>query len=422
MTVLKKLTAWALALILLFPVVPCRAAEESTDELVKQLINYYHHYQGDARLDYEFILDEMAAQDPALASTWADILEFWINVNDGMEFHPNVLPDGLPEDDSLCIVVMGFQLNADGSMRSELYMRMKVALASAEKYPNAYIMCSGGGTAADDPKMTEAKQMAKWLRERGVSSDRIIVENLALSTIENAKFGCKLLYQNYPQVKNLAVITSDYHIYRSCFYMNTHAALQAYDAGLESMKVVAAATCAVQPNASNNVSQQVEGAGIITGLAVKYLPQPPLTQLEQITVAGQSEYSPGSALNLTVTAHYSNGKTRDVTETSELSGFDPNVSGFQTVTARYLLGEEPFEAIFDVYVIPPETVPTEPATEALAEPVTEPVAEPESPEAKLPIAFYIAGGCMILLIILLYLKASQAKKRRRRCRPTMNLD
>lgn len=52
----------------------------------------------------------------------------------------DVLPDGLPDTDELCIVVLGFQLNPDGSMRDELINRLNVALRSAEKYPNAYIV------------------------------------------------------------------------------------------------------------------------------------------------------------------------------------------------------------------------------------------------------------------------------------------
>lgn len=72
----------------------------------------------------------------------------------------DVLPDGLPDTDELCIVVLGFQLNPDGSMRDELINRLNVALRSAEKYPNAYIVCTGGGTASGNASATEAGEMA----------------------------------------------------------------------------------------------------------------------------------------------------------------------------------------------------------------------------------------------------------------------
>lgn len=428
MTILKKVTALALVLALLLSLgLTVHAAEKSTDELVRQLINYYHHYQGDARLDYELILAEIEKQDASLAKTWEGILEFWIELNDDMEFPTGVLPDGLPEDDSLCIAVMGYYLESDGGIRDELYARLRVALASAEKYPNAYILCTGGGTASGNSKVTEASQMARWLKSKGIDPDRIIVEDQALSTIQNATYGCELLYRDYPQVKSIAVVTSDYHIYRSCFYFNTRAALDAYEAGTEPMKVVASASCRIDPGASRDVSRQVEGAGMLTGLdGVEDLPKPALSELDHISVSGQSEYASGGELNLTVTAHYSTGYTRDVTAKAVYSGFDFSASGFQTVTVSYTEGDVQKTAAFDVYVLPPETLPPEPPTEVSTEPpaVTEPVSRalPQQEDPGLSVPLIFGGICILALILLTVLKIRRSKKRRRRPRPTIKLD
>ena len=73
-----------------------------------------------------------------------DLWETPVTVNDA-------LPDGLPEDDTLCLVALGFHLNSDGTMREELIERLKVLLAESRKYPNAVIVCTGGPTAAGDP-------------------------------------------------------------------------------------------------------------------------------------------------------------------------------------------------------------------------------------------------------------------------------
>lgn len=414
MTFLKKFTAMFLVLILLVPLGERpQAAENDTDELIRQLINYFHHYQTDAQLDMDLILEKIAEQDPELSKTWAWIMEFWADLNGDMEFYPDVLPDGLPEDDSLCIVVMGYYLKDDGSMRDELYQRLHVALASAEKYPNAYIMCTGGGSG----KTTEAGQMAKWLKKKGIDPDRIIEEKQARSTIQNATYGCTLLYRDYPQVKNIAVITSDYHIYRSCFYFNTQAALDAYELGVEPMKVVANATCRVDPKASKDLSRQVEGIGLLTDLDVVDMPKPALTKLERISVAGQSEYALGGQLLLAVTAHHSNGRTKDVTAESQISGFDPTKDGFQTINVNYNGQLQSF----DVYVFPPETIPTEPPTELPSEPEIESTPEP-NPPISMQTLLLIGGGCIVLLILLLLLKAKQAKKRRRRPKPVIKLD
>lgn len=416
MTLFKKLTA--VLLVLLTLVLPIQAAQDSTDELVRQLINYFHHYQGDARLDCELILEQIEAQDPELAATWLNILDFWTALNDDMEFHSDVLPDGLPGDDSLCIVVMGYYLHSDGGMRDELYQRMHVALASAEKYPNAYIMCTGGGTASNG-NVTEAGQMAKWLKKKGIDPDRIIVENKALSTIENATYGSPLLYREYPQVKNLAIITSDYHIYRSCLYFHVQSALDAYELGVEPMKVISNATCRVTPKASRDIDRQTEGVGMLTELDVVDMSPKPLTFLESISVSGQTEYAIGGALNLAVTAHYSNGCTRDVTDASEIIGFNPDTPGFQTVSVCY---GELIESV-DIYLIPPETLPLpaemEPVTTAPTEcQIPAEAVEPAEPDLTVPI---IAACLLLLLVILLVIKAKQ-KKKRRRPRPTIKLN
>lgn len=421
MTILKRLTALVLALLLLPIGLNAQAAEKSTNELVRQLINYFHHYQEDARLDCELILEQIDAQDPELAATWANILDFWSGVNSDMVFHTGVLPDGLPEDNSLCIVVMGYQLQSDGDMREELTQRMNVTLESALKYPNAYILCTGGGTAAKNNKVTEAGQMAKWLKKKGIDPERIIVETQALSTIQNATYGCSLLYREYPQVKNLAVITSDYHIYRSCLYFHVQAALDAYAAGIEPMKVVSNASCPINPGASRDLDRQTEGIGMLAKQKDVEQDSPePLTKLEQVTVAGPTEYICGGQLNLTVTAHYSNGLTRNVTEDSTFSGFDMDIPGFHEVSVCYDEWVEPF----DIYVIPPETQPA--PTETQPEPV--PKTQESVPEAQAsaeessPSVLIVFAGLIVLLCLLLYLKAQQRRKRRRRPRPTIKLD
>lgn len=421
MTILKKSLALFLVLLMLPLGLTAQASQVDTDHLVRRLINYFHHYQEDARLDCDLILEQIAAEDPELAATWTNILDFWTGVNGDMEFHSDVLPDGLPDDDSLCIVVMGYYLKSDGSMRDELYQRMQVTLASANKYPNAYILCTGGGTASESNRATEAGQMAKWLKKKGVDPDRIIVETQAMSTIQNATYGCALLYQDYPQIKNLAIITSDYHIYRSCLYFHVQAALDAYEAGVEPMRVISNASCRINPGASKDLDRQVEGVGMLTDLDVVDMKREALTQLEKISIAGQFEYAPDSQLNLTVTAHYSNGYTRNVTQEAELSGFDMETPGFHSVTVCY----DEMTETFDIYVIAPQTepAPTVPVIPTDPEPTAPEISEEPETTEETDYSIVIAAAVLVLLaIILLLLKGKQAKKRRRRPRPTIKLD
>lgn len=414
MTVFKRTLSTMLVLILILSIsISVEAATDQTDALITSIINYFQYYQGDARTDYDLLLEQLRGEDPALADTWSGIVDFWIHLNDGLDVRQPVLPDGLPDDDSLCIAVMGYYLKPDGGMRAELYSRLEVALASAQKYPNAYILCTGGGS-----KMTEAEQMARWLKKQGIAEDRIIIEKKATSTIENATYGCAMLYRDYPQVTTLGVITSDYHIYRSCLYFNTQAALDAYSLGTEPMKVIAAATCVINPKAPTDVDTQVEGICILTDLEALDLPKPKLSTLDSIRISGPAECAVGEEPELLVSATYSNGYSREVTEDVTFSGIDFGSDGIQTVTATY----EGKTATLDIRFLPAAEPVTEAPTEATAPTEAVPEILPEEPEpSDLTVAGIIAAVCLLLLAILVILKKRQAK-RRRRPKPVIKLD
>ena len=166
-------------------------------------------------------LDALKELDPALAEKWAAVMDIWqtpVEVNE-------VLPDDLPGDDSLCLVVLGFQLNPDGTMRDELIQRLTVALECSRQYPNAFIVCTGGGTAPNAPEATEAGRMAAWLIENGVDEARVFVENRSMTTAQNAIFTFQILAENAPQVKQLAIISSDYHIFTGALLFGAQAVL-----------------------------------------------------------------------------------------------------------------------------------------------------------------------------------------------------
>ena len=170
-------------------------------------------------------LSTLSALDPDLGEKWTRIMDLWeapVTVN-------NELPDGLPEDDSLCLVVLGFQLKPDGTMRDELVERLNVALAASEKYPNALITCTGGGTATYDSSATEAGRMAEWLEAHGVSPSRLITEDRSLTTAQNALYTLGILGKQYPQVRQIAIISSDYHIATGVLLFSAESILRDHD-------------------------------------------------------------------------------------------------------------------------------------------------------------------------------------------------
>ena len=173
---------------------------------------------------------ELRSLDPELGDKWTRIMALWVTpvtVN-------TALPDGLPEDGSLCLAALGFQLNPDGTMRDELIQRLKVVLAASEKYPQAFIVCTGGGTASGDPTATEAGLMAEWLEAHGVDRSRLIVENRSLTTAQNAVYSFDILAGQYPQVKQIAIISSDYHIATGTLLFGAEAILRGSDISVVS--------------------------------------------------------------------------------------------------------------------------------------------------------------------------------------------
>ncbi len=218
----------------------CGQKEEKADrqKIIEEMVVDYGNYGSEADDRIASLLKELRSADPDAAERWESIMALWKTVNTDLTIHEDVLPDGLPNTDELCIVALGFQLNPDGSMRDELIERLTVVLNSAEKYPNALIVCTGGGTAAEDETATEAGKMAEWLIANGVAAERVIVEDRSVTTAQNAIYSYDILTERYPQVKQLAIVSSDYHIATGTLLFEAEAVLRAEKAGGEVMHVV----------------------------------------------------------------------------------------------------------------------------------------------------------------------------------------
>lgn len=353
----RLLLTLALAAALIPGLVRPAAALSETD-IIKQLLAYYCHYQEAAETDIARLLEQLEAENPDSARAWREILEVWRWSVEDLEVNWDVLPDGLPQDDSLCIVVMGFRLNDGGVMDPELISRLEVALASAEKYPNAYIACTGGGTAPHNPYVTEAGQMAKWLEEQGIDPARIIVEGRSISTEENAMFTYRILARDYPQVTSIALVSSDYHL-RRCHLLFRAAALLP-EPDLPYTVVGDACFEACYEGTQEGYIEETTNLGRMLDIWTVNLPKPTLSTLTGIQVAGVTEYGYGEELNLSVTAQYDNGYSREIADGLEITGFDPTLPGAQTLTVTYKENGVTMTQDISVTVSAPPT--TEPST------------------------------------------------------------
>ncbi|MGF1680115.1 ElyC/SanA/YdcF family protein [Photobacterium minamisatsumaniensis] len=107
------------------------------------------------------------------------------------------------------IITLGYALNPDGSMHDILIERLEMTLAMAQKSPDSLIVLTGG---VPRNHKTEGKLMADWLVENGIARDRIIEDNYARSTVENALYSSYALARH--DIGHATLISSASHVRR----------------------------------------------------------------------------------------------------------------------------------------------------------------------------------------------------------------
>lgn len=104
------------------------------------------------------------------------------------------------------IVILGYGLNPDGTMQPILRRRVLTGLAVAQFFPQSPIIVTGG-----NPKngRTEAGEMRNMLMLLGFPANRILVEDRANSTVQNAKFSVPMAKE--AGTSGIILVTSSTH-------------------------------------------------------------------------------------------------------------------------------------------------------------------------------------------------------------------
>ena len=114
------------------------------------------------------------------------------------------------EEDAVIVlgtVVIGDQPSTD------LKNRLDATIDYHNQNPNALIIVTGGqGTDEND---TEASVMHKYLVEKGLPEDQIIMEDRATSTVENFKYSKEILKSKGFENPKIAYISNDFHLFRA---------------------------------------------------------------------------------------------------------------------------------------------------------------------------------------------------------------
>src|ERR1700738_3540527 len=104
------------------------------------------------------------------------------------------------------IVILGYGLAPDGSMRAILRRRVMTGLIVAQFFPQSPIIVTGGNPQNGK---TEAGQMRNMLMLLGFPADRIILEDKANSTVQNAQFSVPLAKE--AGTSGIILVTSTTH-------------------------------------------------------------------------------------------------------------------------------------------------------------------------------------------------------------------
>jgi uncharacterized SAM-binding protein YcdF (DUF218 family) len=119
--------------------------------------------------------------------------------------------------DEDAVIVLGCGIKGETVSR-QLSLRLETALVYHKRNPGAVIFVSGGQGAGED--ITEALAMERWLTERDVPSTQIIREEESTSTYENIRHTKQLIEGVFDGIPRLALITSEFHIYRGEWFAN----------------------------------------------------------------------------------------------------------------------------------------------------------------------------------------------------------
>ncbi|MCR5211822.1 MAG: YdcF family protein [Lachnospiraceae bacterium] len=231
--------------------------DKSTLPLINEMISVFEKKGTKGVSEIDGLLSELKAKDHDIGELWKKVMDHWEYVSSDLLVNQGELPSGLPKDDSLCLLVPGFQLNEDGSMQPELIERLKLSLRCALQYPKARLLLSGGPTSvfygenAGKVGSAEADVMAEWLISNGVEAERIMRENKSMTTSENAMLSADIIKNATPKIRYLAIISSDYHIPTVSLLFYAQAERMYYETGERPFEIISNAGCFIEDRIEN---------------------------------------------------------------------------------------------------------------------------------------------------------------------------
>lgn len=113
------------------------------------------------------------------------------------------------------VIVLGCGIRGE-RVSVGLAKRLDKAAEYHEKNSDAMIIVSGGQGPQED--ISEALAMKRYLMEKGIAEDKIIMEDKSTSTITNFKYSHEIMKEMGLKDDSVVFVTNGYHVYRAASY------------------------------------------------------------------------------------------------------------------------------------------------------------------------------------------------------------
>lgn len=114
------------------------------------------------------------------------------------------------------IIVHGEKPTSSGKIHPNFVERLKVAVKLAKKNSSALLIITGGKTRKNTP--SEANMGKEFLK--GKIKNKIILEPISKTTIENIKNTKKLVQENKIKIDKLGIVNSEKRLFKTrCLYL-----------------------------------------------------------------------------------------------------------------------------------------------------------------------------------------------------------
>ncbi len=117
----------------------------------------------------------------------------------------------VPMEKTEAVVILGCQVRGEDPSVM-LTRRLNAALEVLEANPGAICVTSGGQGKGEH--ISEAEAMRRYLTERGISGERIFLEDQSVNTYENINFSAEILRER-GITENIVIATNEFHQYRA---------------------------------------------------------------------------------------------------------------------------------------------------------------------------------------------------------------